>query len=143
MSQPREFHGFAFPDGRSTLDHPAMWKAFVKYLAGTDGEEITITAHKRRSKRSNKQNAYWWGVVIPLLAEEIGYTHDEMHEALKAKFLSKYDAERDLMKVGSTAKLSTGEFTELMDAVMLWAAEKVGVVLPLPEVDRKQAKKAA
>jgi len=26
MSDAREFHGFAFPDGRSTLDHPAKRK---------------------------------------------------------------------------------------------------------------------
>ena len=138
MSTVREFHGWVFPDGRVQWDYPSLVTAYRKHLAGADGNEITAQFTKRRSKRSTKQNAFWWGVVIPILAEHTGYTHDEMHEALKAKFLGREDLERGLIRIGSTAKLSTAEFVELTDRVMLWAAEELGVVIPQPEPDARK-----
>lgn len=143
MGDTREFGGFAFPDGRSTLDFPAQWKSYVKYLAGPEGNEITITAHRRRAKRSLKQSAYWWAVVVPTIAEHCGYTRDEMHEALKAKFLGTEDMSRGLLRIGSTRKLNTQEFTDLTDRVILWAAEDLGVVIPQPERNEKKRRKAA
>ena len=143
MSTTREFHGWVNPDGKVQWDYPSVVQAFRKHLAGTDGNEITAQFYKRRSKRSTRANAYYWGVVIPLLASEIGYTQDEMHEALKAKFLSQEDLTHGLVKVRSSAKLSVAEFGEYLETVTLWAAEKLGVVIPQPEVEKPRKSKAA
>lgn len=138
-----EFPGYAYPEGRMTADYPSQLKAYLKHLAGEGGDEIVIKVVKRRSQRSTEQNSYWWAVVIPLLSEHCGYTHDEMHEALKAKFLSQEDLTRGLVKIGSTAKLEPGPFAELVDKVILWAAEDLGVVIPLPDKRWRQKGKAA
>ena len=82
--------------------------------------------------RSNQQNAYWWGVVIPLIAEASGFTDDEAHDALKAKFLGQDDLTTGLRKIGSTAKLDTRQFTELIDQVRQWAQDFLTVYIPAP-----------
>jgi hypothetical protein len=123
-----------------SLDHRA---AFLAYAKRFKGEEVVLTLHKRRAKRSSEQNRYWHGVVVALLAEHCGYTRDEMHEALKARFLGQEDLSRGLIRIGSTAKLTTLEFADLVDRVVLWAAEELGVVIPLPEKEPAKRKKAA
>lgn len=126
--------------GKLTLDYPAQFFAFAKRFAGIDAE---IELRKRRTKRSKKQNDYYWSVVVPLIAEECGYSSDQMHQALKVKFLSQEDLSRGLMRVGSTTKLSTAEFVEFTDRVVLWAAEYLGVIIPQPEREPAKRKKAA
>ncbi len=137
----RTFDGFVNEQGILTLDFRAQFRAFVKRFAG---EEVEIEIRKRRSKRSASQNKFWHGVVVALLAEHCGYTHDEMHEALKAKFLGQDDLSRGLRRIGSTRKLNTLEFADLTERVMVWAAGELGVVIPSPERDikRREAKKA-
>jgi len=139
----REFGGFVDSNGRLSLDFKGAFKAYVQRFKG---EEVTVTVRKRRSKRSDRQNRYWHGVVVPTLAEHCGYTKDEMHEALKAKFLGTEDLTRGLMRIGSTAKLSTAEFAELTERVMVWAITDLDVVIPPPEKEtklRQRRKKAA
>ena len=82
--------------------------------------------------RSIEQNAYWWGVVIPYIAEASGFTHDEAHEALKAKFLGQDDLATGLRKIGSTARLDTKAFTELIDQVRQWAQDFLNTHIPAP-----------
>lgn len=82
--------------------------------------------------RSNAQNSYWWGVVIPLVAEATGFNHDETHDALKEKFLGQDDLTTGLRKIGSTAKLDTGQFTDLIERVRSWARDYLGCYIPSP-----------
>lgn len=140
MSERPVFIGVV-SDGKVRLDYP---KQFAAYSTRFEGDEIEVEIRKRRSRRSHDQNAYYWAVVIPLLASHTGYTHDEMHEALKAKFLGTEDMSHGLLRIGSTAKLNTLEFADLVDRVVLWAAESLGVVIPLPDKRwREQAAKKA
>ena len=56
-----------------------------------------------------------------------------MHEALKCKFLSEEDVRTGLLRVRSTTELTTVEWEEIyIDPIRRFAAEKLGVVLPLP-----------
>ena len=68
-------------------------------------------------------------MIIEILSDNFGYNKDEMHEALRFKFLKKHD-DTDLVTVGSTAKLSTAEFTEYIDAILRWSATEYQVVIP-------------
>jgi hypothetical protein len=86
----------------------------------------------RREGRSSAQNNYWWGVVVPYVAEATGFTHDEAHEALKAKFLGEEDMAAGLIKIGSTAKLDTAAFTRLIDEVRQWAQDYLDCRIPAP-----------
>lgn len=125
-------------NGKLRLD---FRRQFDAYLTRFEGHEVEVEVRKRRSKRSGQQNKYWHGVVVALLAEHCGYSKDEMHEALKAKFLATEDLALGLIKIGSTAKLSTAGFADLIDRVSLWAAEDLGVIIPPAEVEpRKRTK---
>lgn len=116
-------------DGVLRLDYKRQWDAFLKRF---EGDEVEISIRKKHSQRSDAQNAYWWAVVVPLLSEHCGYSREEMHAALKAKFLGHEDLTRGLMRIGSTTKLSPQEFGDLIDQVVVWAAESLGVVIPPP-----------
>lgn len=105
-----------------------------RWLATLKGNAVVISVKREHATRSNQQNRYWWGVVVPLIAEHLGYTTDEMHEALKYKFL-RTEAEAaptDLPKIRSTASLDTKEFTALIENVITWAGAEFGVEIPLP-----------
>ncbi len=113
-------------DGKLTLRNKEL---FDKYLLSLRGE-CEIIVRKWRKRRSTKQNAYYFGVVIPLLCEYFGYTDDEMHEALKIKFLSKEGVK--LPTTRSTASLSTIEFEYYIAKIKQWALEENNLLIPEP-----------
>jgi len=81
-----------------------------------------------RRLRSDQQNRYYWGVVMQYLSQWCGYTPEEMHEAMKMKFLIVH---RDKLPdtVRSTRSLTKDEMVEYIDNVIMFAAEN-GVVIP-------------
>jgi hypothetical protein len=125
------FSGIVDGKGRMKLDDPP---ALARHIATLTNRPIELTVKQKRSQRSTRQNAYWWGVVIPLLSEHLGYDKNEMHEALKYKFL-RLDAEPDangLVRMRGTSTLNTKEMTDLIEEVITWAGAEFGVVIPLP-----------
>ena len=68
-------------------------------------------------------------VVIPVLAERCGYEDEEMHDALKWRFLQKHDG--PMPTVRSTASLNTVEFSEYTAQCRRLAAQ-MGVMIPDP-----------
>ena len=105
------------------------------YLHGIkEGSEMFLVAgHKTKaSVRSVQQCRYYFGVCVDLLAAHTGYTPDEMHEALKWKFLIIH---RDGLPdtVPSTAKLTKDQFCEYIEKIQQWAARDMGCVIPDPD----------
>jgi len=119
-------------DGKCILEKPDLYRGYISTIK--DGSFVSITIKKWKKKRSDLQNRYYWGVVIPILSEFCGYESDEMHEALKWKFLRvPASLDRTLETVSSTAMLSTTEFIEYIDAIKRWAAIEYHVVIPDPD----------
>lgn len=104
---------------------------YLVYLSSFEGKRVELTLQKERHNRTLNQNSYYWGVVIEILGNHFGYDADEMHEALKFKFLKTHENTR-LITTRSTAKLSTLEFGEYLDKVIRWAAEE-GCYIPSSE----------
>jgi hypothetical protein len=119
------FHGI-IKQGKLKFDAPDK---FMVYLSGLEGKRFELTLEKERHARTLSQNAYYWGVVVEILRNHFGYEPEEMHEALKFKFLKKFE-DSDLVTVGSTAKLSTVEFCEYIDRIMEWAASEHQICIP-------------
>lgn len=124
-------------DGKLFITNRDMFEKYLRTLSGP----IDVTIKRHRKSRSLRQNAYYWGVVVPLIANELGYTHDEMHEIIKAKFFKVREKEVVTSggvfvtipeHAGSTTDKSTGEFEEKMDEIRQWASMDLGVVIPLP-----------
>jgi len=102
------------------------------------GTHLDIIIRKHKTKRTLKQNAYYWDVVVPILADYIGHDNPEdMHEDLKLEFNpveSKITPGK--MIGGSTTKLSTEEFfcgeTSYVARICRWGADQ-GVYIPPPQ----------
>jgi hypothetical protein len=116
------------PDGKLTLVNP---ETFRRALRGLLNAPVDITIRRHRKTRSDRQHRYYFGVVVAVLAEFTGYTSDELHDALKMKFLL-VDPESSLPTVRSTTSLTTVEFEDFLERVRTWAAADLGVVIPLP-----------
>ncbi len=105
-----------------------------------DGD-VVVSIAPRRATRSQQQNRWYWGVVVEMLSDHTGYTPDEIHDVLKAKFLPKRLAVSDgngeirgeFVIGGSSRQLDKNEFAEFCESVRRWAAEDLGVVIPDPE----------
>ncbi len=104
------------------------WETSKRFL---EGKEVEITIGPRRKRRSLNQNSYMWGIVYALMAEAAGYTAEEMHDALKIKFLTVH-GDTALPTVRSTAKLTTAEMEEYLENCRRLAAETYGLYVPLP-----------
>jgi len=120
------FHG-KIDSGKIVFDTAVK---FNSYLETLDGKRVEVVVRKERSQRSNNQNSYYWGVVLPILGDYFGYEPDEMHEALKLKFLQIGPC--DVPTVKSTTKLNTTEFEEYLERIRRWAATEYSVQIPLP-----------
>lgn len=94
-------------------------------------------------KRSIHQNAYYWGIIVPMVRKglyESGYddvrTNDDAHAILKHLFLKKEVANKQtgemITMAGSSAILSIPEFNEFIEMVCRWASEYLGIVIPAP-----------
>ena len=95
---------------------------------------VTITEHHER--RTNPQNKYYWGVVLPIISLETGYTVDETHEVLKQMFLQKEIVNRKTGQVNrvtdSTAMQDTQQFAEYIDKIITWAMTELDCYIPDP-----------
>lgn len=84
-----------------------------------------------RMSRSQKQNAYYWGVVLKIMGDEIGYLPDEVHQLMGKQFLS-YERSPGELFIKSTTKLSTVEFEDYLSNVRRFAATELNIYVPLP-----------
>jgi len=107
----------------------------AKELPYFNGKRIRIKFEKLQSKRSTQQNRLWW-LYITIVAKEIGYEPDELHEICKFKFLKKErvdEATGEIFQyVGSTAKLNKTEFSDLIFDFRKWVVETFSINLPDP-----------
>lgn len=113
--------------GKVQWDSPASVSSWVATL---ENKPVEITIRKRRAKRSDQANRYYWSVVVALVAEYCGYEPEEAHDALKLMFLTDHTADGPLPLVKSTAKLTQSEFSDYIERVKRWAATDLGVVIP-------------
>jgi hypothetical protein len=113
-------------EGKIKFDDPSR---YLVHLSNLEGQRFELTIEKERRGRTLNQNSYYWSVIIEILGNHFGYEAEEMHEALKIKFLKKHE-DTDLVTVGSTTKLSTKEFGEYLDKIMRWAATEHQCYIP-------------
>ena len=123
--------------GKRPVNLNALNKAFEQF----DTMEIDITIEKHKKKRTNPQNAYWFGVVVPMVQMGIMQhgtlvTSEQTHEMLKGEFLEfdvpiSDDGQFVTMTKG-TSDLDTVEFNTLIGQVQQWSAEMLGIIIPDP-----------
>ena len=100
-----------------------------EYLKSLDGD-VELIVRKKQKQRSNPQNAYFHGVVIKILSDELGYFPNETKDALKAMFLTTGD--KPLKRVRSTSDLTTVEMEDFLSKIRMFAASELNIIIPLP-----------
>lgn len=127
------FYGFVDDSGKFSL---ANRKAFTAHLAHKfKGADVVLTVKKKQVKRTLDQNAYWWAVPVPTIAEYCGCTTASMHYDLLGECFG-YKMGRfgkPIMERPSSSLLSKSEFSFMIDWVLTWAPTTLGVEIEPPQ----------
>lgn len=83
----------------------------------------------KKMTRSQKQNAYYWGVVLKIMGAEIGYLDSEIHQLMGKEFLS-YEKSPGELFIRSTTELNTKEFEDYLTNVRRFAATELNIFVP-------------
>jgi hypothetical protein len=115
------------------LDNAAESAALVRRIERTSGRH-EIILRKFKARRSAAQNRYWWGVVIPVLAECWQCSHQDAHDRVTLEFVgqAREIGGKALTVPGSTSALSTSQFNQLVQSVQQYAAFEYGKNIPDP-----------
>ncbi len=115
-----------------------------KAIASFEGKTIQITIERYRNKRSNPQNAYYWGVVLPIVQEGLidatGETRDlnSIHYNI---LLPMFSPNRDIVNKQTgevmqekltSSEMTTTEFSEYINDIQKWGAEFLNIQIPSP-----------
>jgi hypothetical protein len=113
---------------------------FLRAYRLYEGDRVEVRIVPQPRKRSLKQNAYYWGVVVPCVQEclaAIGTLceRETVHEFLKLKFLNRDtildpETEKFIPVSGSTAKLSKDDFSDYIEKIREWTLEYLGAHIP-------------
>jgi len=114
--------------GKKIYDNP---NRLLMQLSKLEGKRFEEVLRQQKTKRSENQSRYYFGVVLDILSKHTGYESDEMHEILKFKFLRKR-INNDVEYVQSTTKLNTAEMEEYLEKIRRWAAVELYCNIPLP-----------
>lgn len=132
-----------YPAWKATASHGRLTvseqEQFEKYLHSLPKEvTVIVKPFKKYVPRSNQQNRYYHGVILPLLADHTGYSTNELHEILKRMFNGKTIAIKGTGYIvgQSTTELTTEEMEHYLGQIRDWASIELGCYLPNPnEVD--------
>lgn len=104
------------------------------FFSQNDVEEAVMEIKPNKMTRSQKQNSLYWK-WISHLADEIGYTKDQMHDIMRDQHLGYRMTEaknKTIEVLRSTTELSVEEMKEYLNAIDMMSAE-YGIMLEHPE----------
>jgi hypothetical protein len=93
-----------------------------------------VTVKEWKPYTSNDQYGYYYGVVLPIISDEVGHSVEELDVILKNKFLYEYVkiGEELIKKPRSKTAVTTLEFSKYIEEVVRWAATVLSVIIPDP-----------
>lgn len=114
----------------------------VEAVSSFEGKECFFTIEKIKNKRSNQQNRYYHGVIIPIVKnclKEAGYlmTNEDVHDLLKMKFLRETlfineDTGDITERTKSTTELSKSDFMDYVAEIRQFTLEYFNTDIPDP-----------
>lgn len=104
--------------------------ALRQFLVMNPGEVfVNVGRNRRKSQRSNPQNAYYHGVVLKIISDHTGETVEDLHDHFRVRFLMHGEK---FARPRSTSGLSVGEFEEYLSKIRMFANLDLGCIIPLP-----------
>ena len=130
----------------TTSIHNGLFKrnrnTVLEAIKSFNGSDVVITIDKVKKKRSNNQNAFYWGVLIPLMQQGAKDTWGESWSVDKAhKHLSKLFVfhESVNIKTGlitktpkSTTELTTTDWEVYVTEIRIYLLENFDIDAPEP-----------
>ena len=119
---------------REERNAQALW-AFLKLnwrdLAEA-GTPLAVTAGTEKTKRSTQANAYYWGVTLKQIAEQVWiggrqFKADVWHEEFKERFAPRVDKPFGGSYPMSTTDMTIEQFHVFNREVEVFAAQELGV----------------
>lgn len=111
------------------------YKNMLAFFSENPFTKFRVVIKEHKKKRTNDQNALYWS-WLTIIGKDLGYTSEELHEALKAKILGVVERKtifgNTVNEPRSTTSLTTKEFTEYLNAVQSFAMS-LGIALPQPQ----------
>ena len=117
-------------------------KEFAKRISIFNGKDIILSVTRKKKTRSNNQNRYYWGCVIPIIKDAIdnsigeSSTNEDIHHILKCKFNSKKivnESTGEVLEVPMDTKdLITTDFEVYMNECRRFASEFFDIYIPEP-----------
>jgi hypothetical protein len=104
-----------------------------------EGTRLEVIIRPAKKRVTNDQRGYYWGVVIPILAEYFGHDNkDDIHEDLKLYFNPiQSRINPDNIVGGSTTSMSANKFygaeNSYVKRIVRWAAQEYGIDIPDPD----------
>ncbi len=104
-------------------------QSLKQYFETLPDWDYQIEVKKAKKIRSPEANARYWVILNMLEAQNAGYTADEWHEEMKKRLLkprivkSKLDGRKRIKRKPTTTTLTTEEFSEYNDKIILFARE--------------------
>jgi hypothetical protein len=143
MNHKRNFHA-KVTQGRIV---EALRKTIADCIAKFDGKIITISIEEKKKQRSNKQNRFYRGFIVPaikdwLFEQGTNLTLDETHDWV-VKRVWKYTEYVDTPdgepyeKRRSSTEPDTVLWEQFQDVTRSWFADK-GLMLPFPQEYREE-----
>ena len=139
MPEPLTFACTVSKDGRLPDACRELVRRTLRLYA--EGEvEVTI----RKPKRSNRANAYWWGVVLPAIQRGLAEAGKAVScEALHVHFAEKYLPPRveevfgvTMVLRGRTSELDSTSFFDFVESVR-YDEEVLALGVEVPEPDAR------
>lgn len=127
------------------LTGPGVWRHVVELVKAharafiERDKPLMVIICSQECDATDAQRAYWHGVLLPRIAEEIHDDEGELrpvawwHEKLCLEFLGMNETVSDSGKIRRTrrstarGKITAGEFADLITRVQVWAATNHGV----------------
>jgi|688.fasta_scaffold472456_3 hypothetical protein len=116
----------------------------IDALKSFEGKNIQITIEKATKKRSNQQNSFYWGVVVPILQKGLHDATGEVRDVNSIHYqivLPLLSPKREIVntKTGeiitehlTSSQMTTSEFMDFIVNIQKWSAEFLQVDIPNP-----------
>ena len=109
-----------------------------------EGKEIEITIQKKKKLRSNPQNSFYWGVVLPILQEGLKDATGEIRDFNSIHYqiiIPLLAPTRDVLNTETgqvitehitSSEMTTSEFMDFIVSIQKWGADFLGITIPDP-----------
>ena len=147
MTPNLKYQGTVKPDGLHIINRKRFDADLLEFFHPKENkgktvfQQVEIIVRKKRRSRSLEQNAYYWGVVIPMVKEglnDLGWQYDaeDTHEYLKEQYLRVEELNEKTgelrIRTGSTKKITTTRFMEYIADIQQFASEELQTYIPDP-----------